>query len=174
MKIIVIDDTLVHRMAAQQTLDGHDLTVASSYDEAVKLLDRERYEVVLTDLLMPAGRDAQGPRGAPFVGQLMPVGFALALHAVLRGAKYVAVVSATNHHDHPASAMLDRLGDAYWRDEQTRPRFVINGATVGFFHHPAVMVEGQGKGKDWGKVLRALLVAKFAAEAVGFERHEQP
>ena len=174
MKILVIDDTLVHRMAAQQTLAGNDLTVASSYDESVKLLDRERYEAVLTDLLMPAGREAQGPHGDPFVGQLMPVGFALALHAVLRGAKYVAVVSATNHHDHPASAMLDRLDRAYWHDAQSRPRFVVNGAAVGFFHHPAVTVEGQGEGKDWGKVLRALLVTKLGAEAIGVERHEQP
>jgi CheY-like chemotaxis protein len=171
MKILIIDDNSVNLAAATLTLAGHDLTLVSEYDEAMKALDRETYEVVLTDLLMPAGREAQGPRGRPFIGQPMPVGFALALHAVLRGAKYVAVVTATNHHDHPASAMLDRLDRASWSDEMSRPRFVINGATVGFFHHPRVMVDGQ-EGKDWGKVLKALVIGRITAtDPVAVERH---
>lgn len=199
MRILVIDDTKVNLLAAKQTLHGHDLTVVSTYDEAVSLLEprvdqnllarkmatagfpatsdglkgktqdawwdaREKlqkesmvpyWDAVLCDLLMPAGRDAQGKSGLEFVGTLMPVGFALALMAAKNGAKYIAVVTATNHHCHPASAMLDRLSSAYWNDSATAD-FVINGAKCGFFHHPSVVVEGFGQGKDWSKVLTAL------------------
>lgn len=113
------------------------------------------YDAVLCDLLMPAGKDRQGPIGDKFVGKEIPVGFSLALLAALRGAKYVAVVSATNHHEHPASAMLDRLSGSggYWDDEESKPLFTINGATVGFFPYP----ECKNGGKDWGKVLAVLM-----------------
>lgn len=100
------------------------------------------WDAVLVDLLMPAGRDSQGPTGERYVGEPMPVGFALALLAAKNGAKFVAIVTATNHHNHPASAMLDRLSDAYWHDEDAKADFVINGAKAGFFHHPPFYVEG--------------------------------
>lgn len=100
------------------------------------------FDVVLTDLLMPAGRVTQGPDGMRYVGQEIPVGFALSLMAVLQGAKYVAVATATNHHNHPASAMLDRL-NGYWNDEsEGRVPFTINGAPVGYFHAPMTHVDG--------------------------------
>lgn len=121
-----------------------------------ELLEQSRpapFDVVLTDLLMPPGDEKVNYCGQENLKkQLMPVGFALALHAVLHGAKYAAVVTATNHHDHPASAMIDRLGTAYWEDREknswrgdrkkSRAKFLINGARVGFFHHPACFVEG--------------------------------
>jgi CheY-like chemotaxis protein len=156
LRILVIDDSPLHRRAAEETLAGYDLTVVSTYDEAATLLGRPilggessrpdlPFDVVLADLLMPAGNYRLSPEGERFVGQEMPVGFALALQAVLSGAKYVAVVTATNHHDHPASALLDQLGGDYWRDDsnrepRTRAKFNINGATVGFFHHPKYYV----------------------------------
>jgi CheY-like chemotaxis protein len=199
MKILVIDDSPIHRQSARQTLVGHDLTIVGTYDEAYKLLKKELadsdavhaelgpyqpgpneeeylvnfgaeynriskklcppapFDVVLSDLLMPAGKQAQGPIGKPYIGQEMPVGFALSLMAAYQGAKYVAVVTATNHHDHPASAMLDPIA----RDEREcdcsfkRPvRFNINGATVCFFQQqPMTLAEG----KDWGQVLSYLL-----------------
>lgn len=79
------------------------------------------WDVVLTDLLMPAGPMMQGAVGRQFVGQEMAVGWALALEAARCGAKYVAVVSDANHHDHPASAMLDDIHDHI---------FTIDGARV--------------------------------------------
>lgn len=109
------------------------------------------WDAVLVDLLMPAGKDAQGPNGKPFVGQLMPVGFALALLAAKNGAKYIAVVTVENHHNHPASAMLDRLENSGWYSWRGENRgceinagagFSINGAKVGFFHGVRHHVEG--------------------------------
>ncbi len=42
------------------------------------------WDVVLTDLLMPAGRMAQGGPGLQYVGEEMPVGWSLALRAASR------------------------------------------------------------------------------------------
>lgn len=45
MNILVIDDTKVHLTAAKQTLTGHDVTICTSHDKAIKLLDG-RYDIV--------------------------------------------------------------------------------------------------------------------------------
>jgi len=68
------------------------------------------FDVVLTDLLVPASRDAQGDKGMKFVGQEMPLGTTIALQALIMGIKNVAVVTDMNHHHHPASAAFDGLG----------------------------------------------------------------
>jgi CheY-like chemotaxis protein len=141
MRILVIDDTPRHLTSALQLFIDHEIETCSSYDEALELLEKKfvdpsgescysfndgakelpYWDIVLCDLLMPAGRDNQGGRGNEFVGQEMPVGWSLALVAATRGAKYVAVVTDMNHHEHPASAMLDRI-----------PPMSINGAKVIF------------------------------------------
>lgn len=44
MKILVIDDTQNHLDAAKQTLSGHDITLCSSHDGALKLLEKQHNE----------------------------------------------------------------------------------------------------------------------------------
>jgi CheY-like chemotaxis protein len=172
MKILVIDDKWENLNAAKKTLAGHDITICSDYDEALEHL-RESFanksdkpcsgwekgakklpywDAVLCDLLMPAGRDAQGTRGLKFVGQEMPVGWSLALVAAKRGAKYVAVASDLDHHSHPASAMLDRLYGF----------LKVDGALVLFTNNVnLVKIAGsEKKGKDWGDIL-SLLTSKI-------------
>ena len=128
MKVLVIDDTKRHRVSAAQIFTGpeYELTIASSYDEAVKLLEVEYsgggidkngfaikkkelpyWDAVLCDLLMPASGECCA--SCSLVGVEMPVGWSLALVAARRGAKFVAVVTDKDHHQPPASAMLDRL-----------------------------------------------------------------
>lgn len=149
MRILVIDDNETHRLSALRTIVGHDVTVAGTYDEAYELLlvtgAPPLFDVVFCDLLMPAGAMGMGTKGMKYVGQEMPVGFALSLMAVLNGAKYVAVVTDTNHHDHPASAMLDplvsRCPDNNDRRRKETP-FVINGSKVAFYHSPEILLEG--------------------------------
>lgn len=68
------------------------------------------FDVVLTDLLVPASRQAQGDEGEKFVGQEMPLGTTIALLALTAGVKMVAVATDKNHHDHPASAAFDCFG----------------------------------------------------------------
>ena len=100
MKILVIDDNPRHQASARQTLTGHDVIIATTYDEAQARLYKYsrnadfpclKFDAVLTDLLMPASKMTMGPEGLKYVGQEVPAGFALSLLAVLNGAKYVAV-----------------------------------------------------------------------------------
>lgn len=220
MKILVIDDTQKHLDSALLTLEGHDITLCSSYDEAIgwleikydnevimgkceqyKLEGMEHYnayckakeeigplpywDAVLCDLFMPAGRDALGGGGWNYIGQEMAVGWSLALVAARRGAKYAGVLTATDHHNHPASAMLDRIDQG----PSSEPHVLnIDGARVIMTNHAefidldgeedvacymcnghsphchnCYVCKGRGKitqqkqGKDWGKFLSRLL-----------------
>lgn len=165
MKILVFDDSPVHRQSAKLSLKGHDLTVVGTYDEAQKALVSEvdydkakqllpemlvsaglpadfephgknksaseeektkfwkisnesreaarnypDFDAVLTDLLVPASRQAMGPDGYEFIGKEMPLGTAIALLALTAGITKVAVVTDMSHHDHPASAAFDCFG----------------------------------------------------------------
>ena len=199
--------------ALQTLSEGNELTTCSSYDEATELLEEKfdkteldkkykQYEsegiknpyekamketvlpywdAVLCDLLMPAS--GEQCRNHELVGQEMPVGWSLALVAAEGGAKYVAVVTDKSHHDHPASALLDRF---------SKHVFVIDGAKVlmtnyvervgiiGTEYGSCEMCGGSGKrlywdkteidchscngsgkkfkeyGKNWGKILKKL------------------
>lgn len=133
-----------------------------------ELCPPQPFDVVLCDLLMPAGERMMGPKGEKYIGQEMPVGFALSLMAALQGAKYVAVVTATNHHDHPAGAMIDpfksKIPQEYapgHRDSVAGlpPRFTINGARVGYYEADMSTPIGECYGKNWGEVLAHLLAS---------------
>jgi CheY-like chemotaxis protein len=70
---------------------------------------RVDFDVVMTDLMVPASARAQGPDGKKFIGQEMPLGTSIALLAITRGIKNVSVVTNMSHHDHPAAATFDRF-----------------------------------------------------------------
>ena len=109
MKILVFDDSPIHRKSAALTLQGHDLTIVGNYDSAqAALLDEtnQPFDVVLTDLLVPASRQKMY-QDSELIGKEMPLGTIIALLAITRGVKNVAVVTDKNHHDHPASAAFD-------------------------------------------------------------------
>lgn len=160
MKVLVFDDGHQHRLSAQASLKGHDVTVVGTYDEAQQALvpqfDFDKFEsirgdllrqsglpgdfnpwrggateeqkalyeaasikarkqattqsdfdVVMTDLLVPASKQALGGPGIRHAGKEMPLGAIIALLAIRAGARYVAVVTDENHHYHPASAAFD-------------------------------------------------------------------
>jgi CheY-like chemotaxis protein len=154
-----------------------------SYYDAMDATRLLYWDAVLSDLLLPAPKYQQGSEGQRHVGKEMPVGWALVLQAALEGAKYIAVVTDTNHHDHPASALMDALGSTSFLNGRGAPKFIINGAKAGFYHSPMRSVEGttchfckgvgkepekpecdcrfcqgdgKAQGKDWGRVLKAL------------------
>lgn len=192
MKILVIDDDKKHLDSAVATLAGHDVTLCSSYDEAVGLL-RERalnkkgepcypgdedatkipyWDVVLCDLLMPVGERTHGQSQQRYVGEEMPFGWSLGLTAAMRGAKYVAVASDVNHHDHPGSAMLDELNEHIFRMDGAKVlmtnkiSFVIPTEEVcaKCNYHCKTLCATNGccksiNGKDWGKILDRLINA---------------
>ena len=85
------------------------------------------FDVVLTDLLVPASQDTQGGQGMRYVGQEMPVGIFIGLLAAVKGrAKFVAVFTDSDHHSHPASACFDRFNEG-----ETHPTaFMVEGCKV--------------------------------------------
>lgn len=158
MKILVIDDSQSHQQSARQTLGAdHDLTVVGSHDEALELVgeqyDKEwkklpyPWDAVLCDLLMPAGRNAQGGKGMQYVGVEMPIGWSLAINAALNGAQYVAVVTDMSHHDHPASAMLDCMSGEIFTINGARALFTNRVGMVGIVGTERTCIECGGSGE---------------------------
>jgi CheY-like chemotaxis protein len=126
MKIMVFDDSPIHRASAKAQLKGHDLTIAGTFDEAEDLLTpmkwgernpcvKERnpnfkeFDVVMTDLMVPASKHNLGYDGLKLAGQEMPLGTMIAIRALAVGVKRVAIITDTNHHSHPAAAAFDDL-----------------------------------------------------------------
>ncbi len=166
MKVLVIEDKEIHCQAAIETLVGHEVTIVRSFDRAMEILTATAqsvipfpFEAVLTDMMMPMSQYTLDPRLFNYKEQVA-YGFIIALRATLCGAKFVAMVTDTNHHMGAMSAAIDHLSDAYYREEGFQPNFLINGAKVMFVHTPFIrdIVAGERvyERKDWGRVLADL------------------
>ncbi|MFA5994390.1 MAG: hypothetical protein WC823_05525 [Parcubacteria group bacterium] len=140
MKILVIEDNELHRQSARETLAGHDITIVESFDEAMNIMNTRsgfNFEVVLTDMMLPMGMKRTLTREAFKSSEQVPYGLIIALRAAISGAKFVAMVTDTNHHQGAMSAAIDFLSSAYYNyEEGFKPNFVINGAQVMFIHTP--------------------------------------
>src|SRR5215471_5132373 len=55
MRILLVDDeqSLLLTLAANLELDGFDVTTAESGEHALKLFEREAFDLVLSDITMP-------------------------------------------------------------------------------------------------------------------------
>ena len=192
MKILVLDDNAIHRNAAKAQLNGHDVTIVDNFDTMVDLIRPEYkdgvyhprdWDVVLTDLLVPATRKAQGPAGEQHVGKEMPLGSIIVLIAQSHGVRKIGLLTDLNHHNHPASAALDCLAygggkglkqgvhstgdgllfiaqDTLWVDAETF-LYIGNGAEVEkkypYLNGKYMERKGAVKSKDWKEALDALL-----------------
>lgn len=105
LNILVMDDCAVNRKAAAVLLKDHTVVTVENFDQAVEALESRKFDVVLTDLLLPPF--VRGHEWKKFVGQEIAFGAVVALHALAKGVKMVAIVTDANHHDHPAAATLD-------------------------------------------------------------------
>lgn len=94
------------------------------------------FDVVLTDMMMPMSKRTLAS-GVFNPTEQVPYGFVIALKATLVGAKFVAMVTDTNHHKSAMSAAIDHFGPSYY-NERAKPNFTINGAKVMFVHTPFV------------------------------------
>ncbi|OGD61140.1 hypothetical protein A3A71_00895 [Candidatus Berkelbacteria bacterium RIFCSPLOWO2_01_FULL_50_28] len=141
MRILVVEDSELHRRSAIKTLEGHELTIAANYKQAVNCLggatanEYERqekgdpYDVLLTDMMIGSGETNDEGTHA--------FGFVLALIAALRGVKHIALLTDINHHHAGPSQALDAIGPAYYRcPGEFAPNFEINGAKAMFVHAP--------------------------------------
>jgi len=145
LRILVIDDMPENIRSAKKGLTGHRLTTATGYEEAMEILSREKFDVVLTDLHLPMSSKTMGSKFV--LGQLVPYGILLMIEAARQGAKHVVVVTDLSHHDDPFSAAFDHY---------SRFQVKIEGAKVDMVHSP--MKDGA---KDWGVVLAGLVGIGF-------------
>lgn len=158
------DDENVERLLAERGfVKKEGPSWDADYNKAEEAAKQESiipcdFDAVLVDLLMPASRHTQGPKGMPFVGQEMPIGIFLVLLAAKSGAKHVALLTDTDHHSHPASACLDPF--AYGPIN-------IEGATVLLCNHPSWVKHYEPENlsqemvyEDWGTKQKPSVVAK--------------
>lgn len=54
-RVLIIDDEAIVRVSCKRVLspEGYDIALTSRGDEAVALLEKEEFDVVITDLMMP-------------------------------------------------------------------------------------------------------------------------
>ncbi len=144
------------------------------------------FDVVMTDLLVPAPAQQMGVKGSEYIGKQMPLGTIIALLALANGVKYVAVVTDESHHHHPASAAFD-----CFRNGKARNRNILCTNHIGSYVYTDTLTgkvvpweflntpegkqtykrpEGRSldecegitliEGKNWGEILEALLESK--------------
>ncbi len=152
MKILLVDDSRKHREAGVADLSalGHEVTALRSYSDVAKVIRTQQFDVALLDLLMPSEPMTLGGAGLEHLGEPFSVGYPLAVYLASVGVKFVAVATDTNHHHHPASAMMDWLSGEVLN---------MNGSAVMFMHAPMKDV-GHNRVKDWSLVLSRLLKGK--------------
>lgn len=146
MKILLLDDTRKHRQAGSEQLSalGHEIVLFSSYVEACRAAEENKFDIALIDLLMPAESMTLGGDGMNYFGQPLDVGYSLAMKLAMDGIKLIGVVTDMNHHHHPASAIMD------WFLGKTLD---VCGSKVRFMQ--AHLVDGGAK--DWAVALNNLL-----------------
>ncbi len=178
-----------NRKALEEQYERDGMKAREAYIKARDESELPYWDVVLTDLLMPAGSMSQGGAGRKYVGQEMAVGWSLALHAAKMGAKHVAVVTDMNHHHHPASAMLDAFDGHVFSIDGAQVLMTnsvqkvgivgtegpcaecngagkrnINGLTANCWPCKGSGTDFRSKGKDWLKILGRLLNPEEEAE----------
>jgi CheY-like chemotaxis protein len=145
MRILLVDDSPKHRKAGVSDLTalGHEVVALSDYTEARRVVEDGGFDAALLDLLMPAEGTTLGGEGLAFFGQPFAVGFPLAMSMALRGVRFVAVATDTNHHSHPASAAMDWFHGEPFKVEQS---WVL-------LTHAPLRPDGA---KDWVKILNVV------------------
>lgn len=145
MKILLIDDSRKHRESgvADFSADGHEVVAVRSYGEAMKIAD-ESFDTALIDLLMPAEGMTLGEKGMEHFGEPFAVGYPLSIYLASKGIKKVAVATDSNHHDHPASAMMDHVA---------MKKIVVGESSIIWMHSPMK----SDSTKNWKAVLERVM-----------------
>ena len=145
MRVLLIDDSRKHREAGVADLValGHEVVALGNYTDVAKTVREQKFDVALLDLLMPAEPMMLGGEGLSHLGEPFAVGYPLAVYLAMKSVPLVAVATDANHHNHPASAMMDWL---------CKESVTVNGCSVTFMHSPMKQI-GDVWVKDWPAVL---------------------
>lgn len=169
-RILVVDDRDDNRAAAEEQLQGHDLTVIASFSDAMQAIYYRKYEVVMSDLYLhnePVWPPPDHYVGMPIYRPMddapladVPLGFSIVLYAALKGVSAVALVTQESHHATALSASLDWISNGVGAGFTTPPaaNFRLNGARALFGYAPS---HGSGGGKHWLKAWDFVLESLF-------------
>ena len=112
MKILVIDDQERNLQSARELLPEYgDVTTARTIPDAFALLYEQQFDVVLTDLFMPAAVSEgciQPVFGKNVPDDEVPAGLVFAIKAANAGAR-VVICTDSDHHKNYLCAVLDLL-----------------------------------------------------------------
>lgn len=101
-KILIVEDTEIHQLAARVQLSGHDITVVDDFQEFQKELATEGWDAIITDLNFPKlTNDGAGPA---------PLGTIVLL---LAKEKNIPCVILTDGHGQIINYVLEELGLCY-------------------------------------------------------------
>ncbi len=143
MRILVIDDTAKNIKSAKVGLAGHILTTVTGYEDALDILEKEKFDVVLTDMNLPMSSKNLCKNFK--LGELVPYGTLLMMKAAHQGAKYVGIVSdIASHPEDPVSATFENY---------TKIIFCVDSAKVMFIR---AKTDSDGY-KDWADALLQLM-----------------
>lgn len=138
LHLLVVDDKNENLQGAVELLGKyHFLTLAGGYDEGLRMIQKNKYDIVLADCQMPPGKEKSSLSFRDVkIGDTVHNGIFLIFPATQKGARF-AIVTDANHHQDWVSAIFDQL-----REPQ-----VVNGQPVLFINY---------MGKNWGRALEKL------------------
>jgi CheY-like chemotaxis protein len=110
MKILVVEDNSRQQEVAKQQLAEHDVTVTASYREAFKMMEDARFDVLLTDLHLPASTEY--PLDISFTGQEVQAGWVVVLKGISVAIPMIGLLTDADHHQDTASALVDLI---HWK-----------------------------------------------------------
>jgi CheY-like chemotaxis protein len=109
-KILVVDDKDENINAARNQFahKNVELICCSKFSTASKLLKEQKFDMLLTDLMMP-GESMGISHNNPEIGKEVPYGLVLCLMAKNHGVSHVAILTDINHHSGPIASAMDNL-----------------------------------------------------------------
>ncbi|MCK5415865.1 hypothetical protein KAI92_00380 [Candidatus Parcubacteria bacterium] len=110
-KLLVVDDNQDNlRMAKKQLAGDYYLIIAKNFSEARYIIQNDKIDIVMTDVMMLGGRDGQLQESAMYyANEFVPIGLVVALLALKNEIPEIYIVSDTNPHNHPVIGALDSI-----------------------------------------------------------------
>jgi len=109
LEILVVEDSPKHIESARNELSSEgNLTIVSTYKEAIEYLNKQKADVVLTDERIPFSKARVYPlTDKSFTGLPLPLGSKVVLYAIAKKVPYVALITDADHHSDEIAATLD-------------------------------------------------------------------
>lgn len=156
LEILVVEDNPQHIELAKRDLeDKGNLTIFSTYKQAIGIIRCGELDVVITDERIPWAKEASYPLPPNnFTGEALPLGGKVALYAIARQIPCVALITDVNHHkDEIAATQDDFTALCYTNDHKPYYGTKIGQTLFMMGNHNHLRSEG----KNYLRTLRDLL-----------------